>query len=115
MGSGRSVTCAVAQHVHLRSQQGYGTWLFGPTRANVTGGLWSRQTERGAILAPAPASGPLDPHGGVVEHRAAIGPAGIGRGDGVDADPGLEVAVRPDALDDHDALLLTGLGLGMDD
>src|SRR6185436_10335346 len=42
-----------------------------------------------------------DPDRGVVEHRAAVGPARFGRGDGVDADAGLEVAVGPDALDDH--------------
>src|SRR6185437_8753576 len=56
-----------------------------------------------------------DPHRRVMEHRAAVGPAGVRRRDGVDADAGLEVAVRPDALDDHDAALMPLLRPGMND
>src|SRR5690606_22910070 len=56
-----------------------------------------------------------DPDGGVVEHRAAVGPARVGGGHGVDADASLEVAVRPDALDDHHAALLAFLRPGLDD
>src|SRR5262245_31986402 len=57
----------------------------------------------------------VDPNRGVVEHRAAVGPAGIGRRDGVDTDAGLEIAVGPYALDHDHALLLARLGLGVDD
>ena len=41
-----------------------------------------------------------------MEHRATIGPAGIRRRHGIDADAGLEVAVRPDAFDDYHAALM---------
>src|SRR6185312_17132203 len=56
-----------------------------------------------------------DPDGGVVEHRAAVRPARIGRRHGIDADAALELGVRPDTLDDHDAALLAGLGPGVHD
>src|SRR5882757_5203240 len=56
-----------------------------------------------------------DPDGGVVEHRTAVRPAGISRGQRIDAHAGLEVAVGPDAFDHDDALLLAGLGLAPHD
>ena len=55
------------------------------------------------------------PHRGVVEHRAAMRQAGIGAGQQVDADAFLEGRVRPDALDDDDALLQPVEGAGVDD
>src|SRR5438132_1294042 len=52
---------------------------------------------------PVMASRRLQPDGGVVEHRAAIGEPGIGADQRVDAELLLEIAVRPDPLDHHDA------------
>src|SRR5262249_37553791 len=59
--------------------------------------------------------GLANPDGGVVEHRATVRPAGIGRGQRIDAHAGLEIAVGPDALDHDDALLLARPGLAAHD
>ena len=55
---------------------------------------------------------PPDPDRGVVEHGAAVGVAGLGAGQRVDADAALEVLVRPDPLDDDHAALLARRAAG---
>src|SRR5262249_52791037 len=57
----------------------------------------------------------VQPHRGVVEDGAAGRAAGLGAGQGVDADPLLEGVVGPDPLDDDDAALQPVEGLGVDD
>src|SRR5215204_3803537 len=61
------------------------------------------------------ASSRAEPDRGVVEHGAAAGQAGVGAGQEVDADALLEGVVRPQPLDDDDALLQAVEGAGMDD
>src|SRR5689334_21079772 len=56
-----------------------------------------------------------NPNRRVVEHGTAMRPTRIGRGDDVDAFPGLEAPVGPDALHYGNTSLLAGLWPDMDD
>src|SRR5262245_1692269 len=56
-----------------------------------------------------------DPHGGVVEHGAAVGPAWIRARQSVDADAAREVPSGPEAFDGYDAALLSIARRDVDD
>src|ERR1017187_1969944 len=56
---------------------------------------------------------PAYPYRRVVEHRAAVGPPGLGADEGIDADAALEIGIGPDALDHDHARLQAVEGFGM--